>query len=58
MNKFFKGQRVMVNNPLSYKRKNEEARVKWTPSGDYYVTVRFDDGCCGKYKQEYVSIVN
>lgn len=49
-NKFKKGQKVKVNNPISYKRNGEIATVKWTPEYDSdYVTVIFNDGCSGKY---------
>lgn len=48
--KFYRNQKVKINNPISYKRNGEIAMVKWNP--EYYsdyVTVKFSDGCSGKY---------
>ena len=49
-NNFCRGQKVKINNPISYKRNGEIATVKYTPQFDNnFVTVTFKDGCSGKY---------
>ena len=56
--RFQKGDKVIINNPISYKRKGEIAIVKSDPSDNStYVTVRFADGSSGKYRQDQVEFV-
>lgn len=51
--RFFRNQKVKINNPISYKRNGEIATVKWTPEYERdYVTVEFSDGCSGKYHKD------
>lgn len=51
--RFYRYQKVKINNPISYKRNGEVATVKWTPEYEHdYVTVQFSDGCSGKYHQD------
>ena len=53
MNRFYKNQKVKINNPISYKRNGKIATVKWTPKyNSDYVTVIFADGCSGKYHKD------
>lgn len=49
-----KGDIVVINSKTALKRNGQEAKVKWTPSGDVYVTVVFKDGKSGKYLQSEV----
>lgn len=57
MNNFKQGDKIRIDNPLSYKRRGEIAKIKWNPSDDMHVTVLFSDGCSGKYQQKFVTKV-
>lgn len=58
-NRFYKGQKVKINNPISYKRNGEIATVKWTPSCESaFVTVKFSDGCSGKYPKNKILLAS
>ena len=56
--KFYKNQKVKINNPISYLRNGEIATVKWTPGYcSEYVTVVFSDGRSGKYRKDKLIVI-
>lgn len=55
---YYRGKRVKINNPISFKRNGQIAKIKWTPAYDSdYVTVIFDDGKSGTYHKKNLIVL-